>query len=131
MGMDLITHGFTAEDEKCNEAGMRVALDTITDEWIEDNADALDPSGGFEPEDMRGMIETGVEDYLLHIKGDHRSGNFYTIPGSTHKFYIAGGGSWGDDPYDDWSALGVFLSVCELVPELAQASGYFGYGIQP
>jgi hypothetical protein len=128
--MDLLTIGWTARASDYDTAAVMAVLNTITMDWIKDQAEVLDPSGGYELADLHEMLLTGAEDYQGHMQGTHRYGTVYDVPtGDDLLFYIAGGGSYGDDPYDDWSALGMFVNACEARPELAAAAGFFGGGI--
>ena len=43
---------------------------------------------------------------------------------------IAGGGSWGDDPFDGFNSLCYFISACEIYPDLAERVGFLGAGVE-
>lgn len=131
MGMDLLTYGFTVRSPKHYDAeAVKATLAALTDEWIEENFDDLDPSGGAESvEETRTLLERGFEEYDAIFKGDHRMSAGYDVPGTDLFFTITGGGSWGDDPYDYWYDLGIFLNAAHLIPALAEATALVCWGL--
>lgn len=131
MGMDLLTYGFTTRNPKHYSAeAVKATLAALTDNWIEDNFDDLDPSGGTEDiAEARRLLEDGADSYRLILNGDHRMAADYLIPGTDLFFTITGGGSWGDDPYDGWYALGIFLNATHLLPALAEAAALVCWGL--
>jgi hypothetical protein len=131
MGMDLLTYGFTTRSPKhYSDEAVKAILAALTDEWIEENFDDLDPSGGTESvEEARTLLDRGFEEYSAILKGDHRMAADYFVPGTELFFTITGGGSWGDGPYDNWYDLGIFLNACHLLPALAEAAMLVCWGL--
>jgi hypothetical protein len=135
MGMDLITIGFTVTPNptpKDDPEALTGIIRALSDDWLTDHLDNIDPQENYEDmADLRAAIVNGAGDYEMHRSGMHRYGAFYEINGTPRYFIIAGGSSWGDDPYEDWSDLTLFINACELLPDLAMAAGYCGAGICP
>ena len=131
MGMDMLTIGYTTRPvpEYSKEALLAI-VSAFTTKWLEENIDAIDESGCYESVDeLRRAIDQGAEEFDALATGSHRMGVNYGIPGTTLWFTVSGGGSWGDDPYEGWSELGIFIRTCIQSPELAEAAGFICYGI--
>lgn len=126
MGMELLTFDWTAESSKHDKAAVEAAITAITDEWLDDNYDHLQMYGSADDYDeMRDYLRRGAADYDWHLAGTHRYGTSRPVGiGLTQWIYTAGGSSWGDDPYDDWSALASFIEACNRLPDLAAAAGF-------
>jgi len=146
MGMDLLTHGWTVEKNTAGASSHELAeplhhiLNALPDVWFTDERmQTLDENEYYAPlegdesgaqlSNLRNALTVGAEDYALHLTGMHRHGTSYPILGTDMWFHIAGGGSWGDDPYFGWNELGMFLAACYLLRELADAAGYVCAGL--
>ena len=134
MGMDLIGTGFTIRtDRKCDLDAIGRAIDAIPDERLRDDdfISALDPSGGWMPEnidDVRGVLKAGAREYDSAMDG-HRMSLAYPVRGTALLFVWAGGGSWGDDPFEGFSELCSFIELCSLVGEVGAAAGFVCGGL--
>jgi hypothetical protein len=129
--MDLLVYGFTTRTpEHFDQAALNTALAALTDEMLDGTFGHLDPSGGVESvEELREYLTSGAEVYGSILSGDHRMASDFLIPGTDLFFTVTGGGSWGDDPYDDWYALGIFLNACDQFHQIAEAAAFVCAGL--
>jgi hypothetical protein len=146
MGMSFISVGWTTTStRKPDEEGVARYIDGLSDYALLERLDRLDGSGQYEWEvhrddDLR-LIEEGHEDdgaveenqrtaqeirdtlkagAAAAFDSDARMSNVWEIRGSTLVFTVMGGGSWGDDPFDNYSALVMFLEALEVWPDLKE-----------
>jgi hypothetical protein len=128
MGADLIAMGVTVDPNKARDRAeaqhwLNALPDRVINETIE-RADA-DPFGDRfdEPGEARDFILAGITE----IDGWIRVGDRYTIgfeiQGSERLFFVAGGTSWGDLPFDAWDEVSAALSLPEEL--------HFHLGIYP
>lgn len=128
MGMDLIGTSYVTfvsgpmPSEWAATNALRRALFSLPEETLSEAADLW----GFDEDDdsdaVLGRAVVGWKDAATARLSGHR---FHTIVADTDAFYIcwAGGGSWGDDPYDEWSDLCIFLWVLQQAPALVSVFG--------
>jgi hypothetical protein len=133
--MDLITVGWTMDNTKKGDFDKAKELIATwvpsrerIDEMLEDVTGGLTEEELDEGETLLSVLKNyllaGLEVYFTNdrmVNSYHISGDYF--------FHIAGGGSWGDDPFDGWSGLVAFLDACDWNEELAEAAGYIGGGI--
>jgi hypothetical protein len=135
MGMDLITTAWTQENGKTDADAVRAIIASLTDDEITSQTEVLDPSGrlGFsdfpddEAEELRAWISNGADVYLN--VDELRLHDCYPLPDTGLWFYVVGGGSWGDDPFDGFTDLTTFIEACSIWPELAEAAGFVCGGL--
>jgi len=126
MGQDMISAGWTSTRSRdVDEEQAKRFFDRLSTEQVLSQLDRLDASGGFEaPEtdddlnildneenralatEMRDMLKFGAS---VAFDSEARMSNVWEIPGTTLSFTVMGGGSWGDDPFDGYSALVMFI----------------------
>jgi hypothetical protein len=134
MGMDLIGAGFTRNSAvECKIDLIDVAIDLIPDASLEDETylNLIDPAGNFdtvEPEEIRDYLKSGAREYDSAVSG-HRMAISYYINGTPLEFVWAGGGSWGDDPFDGFTELCYFTNFAEVDEGIAQLAGYVCGGL--
>jgi len=140
MGMDFISASFTHDTSKpCDVMAIGALLDGITDGQLHDPdfLGALDPSAHFDedcqdepdfPEEVRDTLKAGAAEYAALIEGSRWS-MARTIPGTTLEFVTAGGSSWGDDPFEGFSELCLFIDALDALPDVAQAAGFVCGGL--
>jgi hypothetical protein len=140
MGMDLIGVGFTRRnDRECSVEKIDALIDAIPDDKLrdEDFLSAIDPSEAVlnpdwedaaVPDYVRDALKQGALEYGSALSG-HRSSLDFGIPGTPLEFIFAGGDSWGDDPFEGWSELVLFLSLAEHDAALAEAAGFVCGGL--
>ena len=137
MGMDLVGAGFTRRnDVKCDIDAIDAIINAIPDEKLEDEAflNAIDPSGylGSDMDDswegVRDALKEGAREFDSALMG-HRMSTSFTIAGSPLEFVWAGGGSWGDDPWDGFTSLCYFINFAEQDIHVRYASGFVCGGL--
>lgn len=141
MGMDLIGAGFTVDISKtpCDLDAINALIDGLTDEQLNDDEflNRVDPSDYLtysmdEEEDIPRAVRDGLKvaatEYERTVAG-HRMTADYQIPETSLWFFFAGGGSWGDDPYDGWNDLCIFTNFCEVNESIAHIAGYVSGGL--
>ena len=142
MGMDLIGAGWTidtdhlkvsGDDEHAGTAAVAEFMRTLGGTTILSHMDQLDYSGRFEGEDDADLIDivrtTIQQGYEVSIEYGGRATNTWDIPGTNLMFVYMGGGSWGDDPFDGFDALTMFLIACEVWPDLGEKVGFVCAGL--
>lgn len=131
MGADLIGLAWTRLNiTKPDEDEIRAMLADISDEEIMLHLDALDPSGGYFEiaSDAREAIHEGAM-LAIGAAGYERMSALYDIPGTALTFCFMGGTSGGDDPFESFTSLGVFLNATEIWPRLARETGVLCQGL--
>ncbi len=136
MGQELLTYSWVSElrpggHSKHDKAAVEAAIAAITDKWFDEEDDRLQLEffAGDDFDGMRDYLRDGAVDYEAHIEGTHPYGTSRPIgDGKTFWIHTAGGSSYGDDPYEGWSALGSFLTACAMLPDLAAAAGFVPHG---
>lgn len=125
MGLNLLTVGWTVDTNyRTDEQAVRKFIADLPVADIIENTDVLDPSGQFDTtddddelaEEFRGLLMTGFE---TATNPHTRMSNGWRLPETNLIFTIMGGGSWGDDPFDGYGALVMFIAAVEIWPELA------------
>lgn len=144
MGMDFISAGWTVDTEyRHDEDAIIRWIDSLSDFAILTRLDALDESDIFEWEVLTGEpdehgsefpieddegnqeIAREIRDTLkcgaaVAFDGEARGQNCWEIPGTSLIFNLMGGISWGDDPFDGYSSLVMFINSLEIWPELKE-----------
>lgn len=140
----------TDSSRKVDEEAVNKWIDDLSDFAILTRADLLDEAGIFDWEVWTAAPdETGAEfpidenheddgayeenkrtaqeirDTLkfgatVAFDSEARVLNCWDIPGTSLMFNLMGGGSWGDDPFDGYSALVMFLNSLEFWSELKE-----------
>lgn len=140
MGMDLVGAGFTRNSAvECDLDAIDRAIDLIPDETLRDEdflrlidpserLYSLDPDDDDFPSDVRDNLKSGAREFDSAVTG-HRMSLSYYINGTPLEFVWTGGGSWGDDPYDGWSDLILFVEFADAVEGVAQLAGYVCGGL--
>jgi hypothetical protein len=124
MGQDLISAGWTIDTERTNDVvGVAAFLADISMDDLLANIEALDPSGGLDMSDYNEVVANELRDELLSgaevvLDGGNRMSAVWDIPETSLAFVITGGGSWGDDPFEGFSSLVMFLAALTIWPEL-------------
>jgi len=131
--MDLVGVGFTRDKGgECDPAVVgsvaAAVVAGLTDDEFEGIGFAAAPEEFDTREDLVDLLVRAAEEYASTVAG-HRSTVHYGIPGTDLEFVFAGGGSWGDDPYDGFTDLVVFVEACDLFPALAAAFGFVCQGL--
>ena len=131
MGADLIAMGVTVDPRKREDrANAKHWLDLMTDAQIDkviEHADA-DPFGDMlaDPREARDFILAGIAEINGWAGGDRYTLDF-DIEGSERVFYVAGGTSWGDSPFDAWDQV---VAVLNLPDDVLYALGIYP-GVKP
>ena len=129
MGMDFISAGWTiTRSHEPDEEQVKQFLDRLSTEQVLSQIDRLDPRGMYEwdePETRRPqhprhrgepVMAQEVRDTLkfgasVAFDTDSQMSNNWQIPGTTLGFVMMGGGSWGDDPFDGYSAVVMLIEA--------------------
>ena len=136
MGMDLIMVGWTQNRKSTDKAELVALIDELLDTTLLARKHELDESGLLEvesesededPRILREWLKDGADTYAE--MDARRVAQSWVIPETDLRFMTAGGGSWGDDPFDGWSSLCMFLAACEVFPALGEAAGYVCGGL--
>ena len=139
MGYDLIGAGFTRRNDKgCDLDAIDALIDAIPDEKLRDEEylNTIDPADSVlnivadhpdTPALVRDALKEGAREYDAADSG-HMSVDFL-FPGTSLGFVFAGGGSYGDDPYEGWSELMLFLNFAEHESAVAEAAGFVCGGL--
>jgi hypothetical protein len=133
IGMDLIGVGYTRRSDKTvDRAAVEAAIDAIPEERLLYGSflDAIDPSEHLSderpaPAEVRAYLKRGALEYA----SSHRMAVEYQMRGTALVFVFAGGGSWGDDPFDGFDDLCGFVNLCEMVDAVADAAGFVCGGL--
>ena len=141
MGMDLIGAGFTRRsDKKCSVDAIDAIINAIPDDTLRDEEylSALDPNGVLDragdpehvdfPDFVRDILKSGAREYDSAISG-HRMSTDYYIQGTPLEFVWTGGGSWGDDPFEGFSDLCLFIDLASQNETIREASGFVCGGL--
>lgn len=131
MGMDMIGVGFTVDQNKqWQEDKVKEAIAQINFEDMEEIS-KWDYAGLFDftewdEEECRDYMTEGfkVAQEILN----YRATVTFTITDTTY-FVFAGGGSWGDDPFEGFTELDVFLNYVDFHPEVRKYTPILGLGI--
>lgn len=118
MGMSIVAVGFTHDTRNktplsvITEALREVPDSVLTDEEF---INTIDPSGRWDGEnigadDIRDTLLGGAIEYNNALAG-HRSTAGWPIPGTSLEFSFVGGESWGDDPFEGFDELCMFLDA--------------------
>lgn len=141
MSADLITVSYTTRRGPDPEDGDAEAAIVAHLEAIRKDIEHIDGGGYFEAcgydEEIRDDFGT---DMLLPTLMEgwqaHKSGyllNQWSIPGTTKDevlwFNVAGGTSYGDNPFDGFDALCMLIDAAALFPTLGERLGILGGGI--
>lgn len=127
MGVDLIVHGFTvapSEVGRFDADALRRLVGGMTPTDAE-----LDEVGAFDVDGWRLAMAAGAAEYVAAVDGHRFSASYVIRDRSPRWFVLVGGSSSGDDPFDGFGALSVFLDSLALWPALAAGSGFLGWGI--
>lgn len=130
MGMDLIGIGYTVDRQaKLSAVNAKLIVLMLRTE-IEPQWELIDIDGSCEtPEEVFSSVMKGAE--VFAQRDSARMSIGFPIPGHDDRdFYFAGGGSWGDEPFDGFNDLCNFISACQVVPGLGQSLGVLGGGIR-
>jgi len=127
MGADLVGIGFTHDRRiTCAEEALLAVVSAIRDEVLTDEVlGFIDPAGAYDGEDLpaiREALAEGAVEYLSAIC-QHRMAVGYDIPGTELTFVFAGGATWGDDPFDGFAALCLFVRAAEVFADLGDRAG--------
>lgn len=150
MGADLIITGFTVkngplpnrdqvlgaltaivEDSAFWEAQAGLRLHYLVDErfpmpgddWLPD-----DIARG--RQDILDSLTEGFNEYEHLLTDSTRYSVIWPI-NDERTFITAGGTSGGDDPFEAWGQLDLFLEVAAQRPVLAELIGFCGWGVEP
>lgn len=133
MGADLITLGLTV-DTQMREArtpeAARALLDSLAD-WEIDNVLRLSDADPFgdrfdDPQEARDFILAGIAE-IEAWKDGQRYVQAWDVGDTDRVFYVAGGTSWGDSPFDEWDEA---VAVLYLPKAITDRLGIFP-GVQP
>lgn len=138
MGADLLLLGFTVEGELDLDRG-RAFITALSDDQVLDLTGDSQFAGGLDVDDAeahRSMLEAGLVEAFEAFLGHRHSTSW---PVSDRRWFVtAGGATWGDDPFDGWSSLGLFIdtvgrtdSTLPAVEGLRLSSNVVGAGICP
>lgn len=134
MGADLIALGLTV-DMETREAREREAakalLDALSDEEIQNvlglaDADPFDDRFD-DIDEAREFILGGIEEIHSWDEYVARYVEVWDIGMSSRVFYVAGGTSWGDSPFEAWDQV---VAVLNLPQASKDRLGIFP-GVQP
>lgn len=144
MGTDLVTHGFTATkrsiqsihdaDESIQSMTTAVAayLKGRSDEdltaLLDQVAEYVAEIESVEVESGRELLTEGAGVYAQIVHARHRMSEGWTV-GTDAVFHVAGGSSFGDDPFEGWTELGAFLAACAEDRVLASLVGFISWGV--
>lgn len=133
MGMDLIGVGFThRKSVTCTTDAIEAVLNKLPDAVLTDEVlEGALFDGNLEDasaEEVRATLLKASEEYIATIAG-HRMTVQYSIENTDLVFTFAGGGSWGDEPYDDWNDLALFVAALEHIPQLREPVGFVTGGL--
>lgn len=144
MGMGLIGAMWTTRtDITPDHDAISAMIDAVPADYLLKHVEDFDESGGrdWEPlkDDDGALITTGQEgeenagitdEIRSALKngaraalGGVRLSNSWGLSGTGLVATFAGGGSWGDDPFDEYADLVMFIDSLHLFPEILEASG--------
>lgn len=149
----------TDSNYKTDEESVNRWIDDLSDFAVLTRLDQLDESGAFEWEvhltepdehgaefpidehheddgayeenkrtaqEIRDTLKVGA---AVAFDSDGRLSNAWPIPGTSLVFNLMGGGSWGDDPFDGYTPLVMFIDALEIWPDLKELTGVVCGGI--
>ena len=132
MGMSLVGVGFTVDTEReCKTDEVIRFIHGLADEEFDDELlGMIDPSGGYleDADQAREALKSGAQEFSSARDG-HRSTMYYTIPGTHLVFVWAGGGTWGDDPFDGFTDLCIFVEYAAVSKQVADLAGFVSGGL--
>lgn len=133
MGAELITVSWTSHGTDHTQSAIFTAIDALNDDAIDallETSQSLGPLSGdkVDEDGPAEVLKEGAIEYLSILADDHRYATWEPV-GDDVRHYTAGGQTWGDDPFDGWSALFCFLEACEADESLAAAAGFVGFGV--
>jgi len=133
MSKAFISAGWTTIQSKVpDEEQVKRFIDRLSTEQVLSQMNRLDPQGQYdwdEPDsdDDLNILDTEenlataqeVRDTLkfgasVAFDADAQTYNVWEIPGTTLGFHIMGGGSYGDDPFDGYSAVVMFIDSLDI-----------------
>jgi hypothetical protein len=148
MGADMIVVGFVVDTATQPDTPYRVpvvdaeaakaVLAAMSDETLLSLVEHIDPSGAMEmiaPDedligDLRDALNDGADEVAAAARG-HRYSSWWEHPVSHRAFVLAGGTSWGDDPFEGFDNLCYTLNLCHAPEgaEFAAALGVLSLGL--
>lgn len=145
MGMDFLSVGWTTSRAiETDEEQVKHFLDKLGTEQVLSQIDTLDPGGMYEwdtdddcqilDNEENRVVAQEVRDTLkfgasVAFDPNSRMANTWQIPGTSLDFTVMGGGSWGDDPFDGYSAVVMLMEALHIWPELKQLTGVICGGL--
>lgn len=141
MGSDLITTGFTHSgsfEGRGHALAKRLLSNPANTTLLLEKKQFIDFTRDFDfdHDDLSGVLLNGLGEAELLCREDQRYSQTWQMPNGYY-FTVAGGSSWGDDPFDQFSNLNFFLDLFDVegmpagfVETLENATGIFGYGIK-
>ena len=141
MGADLITTGFSHSgsfEGPGHALAKRLLSDSANTTLLTEKKQFVDFVGDFslDHNDLSGVLLEGLDEAELLCREDQRYSQTWQMPNGLY-FTVAGGTSWGDDPFEQFSNLNFFLDLFDVegmpigfVETLKNATGIFGYGIR-
>jgi hypothetical protein len=132
MGAELIGVGFTVDPEKYNTDNwsIHIARTLFSGRLTETDRHMIDYS--FENLEREAQYVDVLVEAVDFLSTPRESLRFATETkiGDTGLVYLwFGGTSWGEDPFDPYTALCVLLDVLDNHPELAVETPFVGCGI--
>jgi hypothetical protein len=125
MGADLIGASYIAlpfpegfSKDAAHHALQR-AVFSLTEEQVDSILEGYGIDGVEEDESSDGQLldyaKIGLDDYIFSRLSYHRYHTSIAIsPDESYWLGWAGGTSYGDDPYDDWTSFCIFLAVVSV-----------------
>ena len=129
MGMDLIGVGYTVDTPEEPSVVLAQLVVGLHRESIETAWEQIDEDGKW---DEPGLVFDSVMAGTVWFgeRNAMRMSVSYKVPGhDNRRFYFAGGGSWGDEPFEGFDHLCMFLNACAVIPKLGRSLGVLGCGI--
>lgn len=130
MGMDIIGVGYTVDTKR--ETLQKEAVEAFIaamPEIDDDDPISWDPSGIISDLDnWRHMLRKGAEEFVYTAEESRMVVDF-PVGDTGNTFVFTGGGSWGDDPFDGFTNLCLFINLLDESPELRALTNYVGGGI--
>ena len=130
MGADLIGAAFTTDSSvDCSLDHIKDYIRAIPAERLmsEEFLITIDPSGRWDGEDIdadtvRDTLISGADEYLAATNG-HRYAVGIPIPGTSLWFHFVGGSSWGDDPFEGYTDMCMFVDAVDALGLSAEETG--------
>lgn len=114
MGADLLlsattlphrADGTLVDDDELVLRVIQARLDALSDETVDRVVDNWEPMLELSDDDLRTHCTGWAQDVLAALNRGYRTCTTMTLGGQTYLF--SGGLSWGDDPSDEWTAVGI------------------------